>query len=79
MTYERKKPSGAIIPLEIVRLVTGPTTLGCGRGLVVEIETMDAAWVIEKNERKGNKRVYIIGNAISPTANAHWRLSNEGR
>ena len=73
-TYERKKPSGAIIRLEIVRLVTGPTTLGSrGRGLVWERAKMDTAWAIEKNEKVNIKEVYIIMLA------AQWRLSEEDR
>lgn len=73
-TYERKNPSGAINPLEIVRLVTGPTTLGSGRGLVLERETMDAALAIEKNETKEPNRIYITRNEIRPTA--HKRPSS---
>lgn len=62
-TYERKKPSGAIIPLDIVKLVTGPTVLGSSdRALVCERAMMDAAWVNEKNEMMNIKRGYIRRN-----------------
>lgn len=55
-TYEREKPSGAIFPLEIVRLVTDPTTL---RGWIWERDTIDAAWVIAKNEKIEIRGRYI--------------------
>lgn len=51
MTYERKKPSGAIIRFEIVKSVEDPTALGSScEGLVVPRKTTEAAWAIDKNK-----------------------------
>lgn len=60
-TYERKKPSGAIFALEIVKLVTVPTELRGRSGQALERDTMDAAWVIERSEKKDIKGRYIRG------------------